>query len=128
MQETVYDKLKTFKQNLFKEFALKESELFKVMSRLSTWHYPKKRSKNSKLSKQETMIYQWILNRNYKPATVYNWLLACNTNKEVQERLKSGTISLKKAMRLRKGYKALGQVDAEFLYQIKIAIQKYVIR
>ena len=55
-------------------------------------------------------------------------MLTCNSDKEVQEKLKNGTISLKKALNLPKYRRKITQADSEILYQIKLTIQKYVVR
>ncbi len=129
MEGTVYDKLRLVKDSVKKELKdLKERDLFRITARLSTWHYPKKRTKNMKLSKTDAMVYEFCLNNNYNPSTVYKWMLACNSNKEVQEKLKNGEISLKKALSLPKFRRKITQMDSEMLYQIKMAIQKFVVR
>jgi len=127
MKGTVYDKLRGLKEGLKNDFKkLSERDLFKILGKLGTWHYPKKRTKSMRLSKQEAMIYEFLLKNGYNPSTCYKWMLACNTNEDLQKRMKKGEISMKKAMQ--QPYKTLTQVEQEMLYQIKLSIKKYVVR
>lgn len=129
MQGTVYDKARMLKESLMKEFPkLQERDLFHTLAKLATWHYPKKRTKKMKLSKVEAMVYEFMINNQYHPSTCYKWFLACSTNEDVQERLKNGSISMKDAMKHSKPFKTLSQVEAQFLYEVKLAIRRYVIR
>ena len=129
MKGTVYDKLRRVKELLHKDLkSFDERKLFMITSKLSTWHYPKKRTKKMTLSKDEAMVYEFYLNNGFNPSTVYKWMLACNTREDLQQRLMKGEIGLKDAMSQSRSYKSLSQVEAEFLYQVKLAIQKYVIR
>ena len=127
MKGTVYDKMRLLKEGLKKELKwLKDRDMFRAMAKLSTWHYPKKRTKSMKLSKQEAMIYEFLLKNKYNPSTCYKWMLACCTNEDLQKRLMKGEISMKKAME--QPYNKLSQAEHELLYQIKMCIKKYVIR
>ena len=129
MKGTVYDKHVKVHNEVRKEFPdMDKKQFYKITAKLSTWHYPKKRWKGQTLTKDEAMIYEWMLNHNYNPSTVYKWMLALNTNKDNQEKLKNGTMSLKKAMRCSKPFKHVTKIDAEFMYHIKQCFQKYVIR
>jgi putative alpha-1,2-mannosidase len=129
-QATVYDKLRTFKDGLFKEYKeLKEKNLMKIMSKISIWHYPNKRTKNMTLSKDEAIVYEFCIDNNFNPSTAYKWFLVCNsTNQDLQNQLKNGTISFRKALNCSKTYKTLSQTEDELLYQIKLCVKKYVIR
>ncbi|MFH1972630.1 MAG: hypothetical protein ABIJ18_04095 [archaeon] len=127
MRGTVYDKMRVLKEGLKKEFKwLKDREMFGAMSKLSSWHYPNKRTKTMKLTNQEAMIYEFLLKNNYNPSTCYKWMLACCTNEDLQKKLMKGEISMKKA--IQQPYGKLSQTEQEFLYQIKLCIKKYVIR
>jgi len=129
MNGTVYDKYAKIHNELRQEFPkLDKKEFFKITATLSTWHYPKKRCKDQVLTKEQAMIYEWMLNNNYNPSTVYKWLLALNTNKDNQEKLKKGSMSLKKAMKCSKPFKHITEIEGEFMYHIKQCIQRYVIR
>lgn len=129
-QASVYDKLRDFKDGLFKEYKeLEEKDLMKIMSKIAMWHYPSKRTKSMTLSKDEAIVYEFCINNNFNPSTAYKWFLVCNsTNKEMQEQLKNGTISFKKALSCNKAYKTLSQVEDELMYQIKLCVKKYIIR
>lgn len=129
MKGTVYDKYVKIHNEIKKDFPnLGKKEFYKITAKLSTWHYPKKRWESQTLTKEETMIYEWMLNREYNPSTVYKWMLALNTNKDVQERLKNGVMSLKGAMKCAKPFKHITEVESEFMYHIKQCIQRYIIR
>lgn len=128
MQQTVYDKLRVLKDAVLQKLGIKEEKkLFQILGKLATWHYPKKRRKDMTLSKEEAMVYELLITNNYNPSTCYKWMLACNTSEEIRKKLKNGEIGLKSALRSRP-YKNLSQVESEFLYQVKLAIQKYVVR
>ncbi|MCF7860876.1 hypothetical protein K9M79_01430 [Candidatus Woesearchaeota archaeon] len=129
MEGTVYDKYRLVRESVKREFKKMEDRvLFKLTAKLATWHYPNKRSKQMTLTKEEAMLYEFYINNGYNPSTVYKWILACNSNEEVQRQLKNGEISLKKALAMPKYQRKLTQTDTEMLYQIKLAIQKYVVR
>ena len=129
MNGTVYDKYVKIHNELRRDFPkLDKKEFFKITATLSTWHYPKKRWKGQTLTKEQAMIYEWMLNNNYNPGTVYKWLLALNTNKENQDKMKNGSMSLKKAMKCAKPFKHITEVEAEFMYYIKQCVQRYIIR
>jgi hypothetical protein len=128
MQHTVYDKLRILKELVSQKLEIKdERKLFKIMARLATWHYPKKRSKDMQLSLDEVKLYEFLISNNYHPSTSYKWMLACNTNEDVQRKLQRGEISLKGALRSAP-FKRLNQAQSEMMYQIKLAVKKYVIR
>ncbi|MFW6450428.1 MAG: hypothetical protein ACOCZ6_05220 [Nanoarchaeota archaeon] len=129
MQGTVYDKYRKIFGEVKKAFPeIDQKEFFRITSKLSTWHYPKKRWDTMTLSKQETAVYEWMLNNEYNPSTVYKWMLAMNTTKDIQNKMKKGTVSLKQAIKCGKPYKHVTEVEAEFMYHIKQCIQRYVIR
>jgi len=80
------------------------------------------------LSKQEAMIYEFLLKKSYNPSTIYKWMLACNTNEDNLKRIQAGTISMKEAMRNSKPFNGLKQAEQELMYQIKLCVKKYIIR
>ena len=126
---TVYDKYAKIMGEVKKEFpAIDKISFFKICSKLSTWHYPKKRSKGQTLGKDEAMLYEWLINHEYNPSTVYKWLLALNTNKDNQEKLQKGVMSLKKAMKCNQPFKHITEIESEFMYHVKQCIKHYVIR
>ncbi len=129
MKGTVYDKYVRLHNDFRKDFPkLGKQEIYKIVAKLSTWQYPKKRWKGQTLTKEEAMIYEWMLNHSYSPNTVYKWLLAMKTNKDVHEKLKKGTVSLNKAIKCARPFKHITEIEAEFMYHVKQSIQKYIIR
>ncbi|MDD3175349.1 MAG: hypothetical protein PHU51_02635 [Candidatus Nanoarchaeia archaeon] len=129
MNETIYDKLRKVNELVKKTFPnLDEKTLFRYSSKLATWHYPKKRSKTTILSSEEVALYELYLNNNYNPSTIYKWMLAGNCTESVQKKLMKGSIGLRKALSLPKPFKATNPIEQELMYQIKVCINKYVIR
>ena len=129
MNGTVYDKYVRIHNQLRKDFPdMDKKEFFAITATLSTWHYPKKRWKGQKLTQRQAMIYEWMLNLSYNPGTVYKWLLALNTNKDNQDKMKKGVISLKSTMKCNKPFKHITEIEAEFMYHIKQYVQRYIIR
>jgi hypothetical protein len=128
MRYDLYDKIKLIKEGVGNLLTLNDRELFKLLSRLSTWHYPKKRPKSMVLSKDEIMVYEWLANNNYNPSTVYKWFLAYN-NADINRRhmIENGELSFSKAINNSK-YKKLSQIEQELLYQFKVSVERYLIR
>ena len=80
MRQTIYDKLKTLKEELKKELNLDdETKIFRMTAKLSTWHYPKKRSSQTTIDDAEKRLYEFYIIRKYNPPTAYKWMFACNT-------------------------------------------------
>jgi len=129
MNGTVYDKYAKIVKEIEKDFPdLDKKEFYRITAKLSTWHYPKKRWYSMTLAKDEAMIYEWMLNRGYNPSTVYKWMLAMNTNSDIQDKMKKGTISLKKAIKCAKPFKHATEIEKEFMYHVKQCISRYIIR
>jgi hypothetical protein len=72
MRDTVYDRYLKF-WDLFKaDFPeIDVMKIFKMLGKLESWHYPSKRWKGMMLSREETKVYEWLLNKNHHPGTVY---------------------------------------------------------
>lgn len=128
MRYDLYDKMRLVKEGVAKLLTLDDKQLFKLLSRLSTWHYPKKRPKSMVLSKEEIVVYEWLTNNSYNPSTVYKWFLAYN-NADVNRKhlIENGELSFSKAIKNSK-YKELSQIERELLYQFKVCVERYVIR
>ena len=128
MRYDLYDKIRIVKEGVSKLLVLNDRDLFKLLSRLSTWHYPKKRPKTMILSKNEIIVYEWLTNNSYNPSTVYKWFLAYN-NADINKRhlIENGELSFKKAISNFK-YKKLSQIEQELMYQFKVCIERYMIR
>jgi hypothetical protein len=129
MKGTVYDKYVKIHNEIRRDFPkFNKQDFFKITAKLSTWHYPKKRGKGQTLTKEEAMIYEWLLNNSYNPSTVYKWLLALNTNKDNHQRLQKGVLSLKKTMKYSQPFKHITEVESEFMYHVKKCFKHYIIR
>lgn len=88
-----YEKFK----NQLKSFMpdLDKSELKKYLNRI-------KHFKNSKrkvnLNVQELKLFRFLVMNNYKPETVYGWMLLAECPSELREEYEQGTISYKEAL------------------------------
>lgn len=57
MEGTVFDKLRRFKLLVSKGFdKIDDQSLFRACAKLSTWHYPKKRTKHMGLSMDQAKV------------------------------------------------------------------------
>lgn len=129
MKGTVYDKLRALQDHVKKELGYdNEKSLYEMTCKLSSWHYPKKRTKDMTINDKELKLYEFFINNDYNPSTVYKWMLACNTSDDILKKVKSGEIGLKKALSTAKPFKRLEQVEEEMMYRIKMSIKKYVVR
>jgi hypothetical protein len=128
MRYNLYDKIKPVKEGIGKLLNLDEIGLFKLISRLSTWHYPKKRPKTMVLKKDEITVYEWLISNNYNPSTVYKWFLAYN-NADINKRslIKNNKLNFKKSISNSK-YKQLTETEEELMYQFKVCVERYLIR
>ncbi|MFH1770392.1 MAG: hypothetical protein ABH828_02435 [archaeon] len=129
MRDTVYDRFLKFKDLLTKEFSdLDEMRFFKMLGKLESWHYPKKRWNNMVLSKDETKIYEWLVSKGYNPSTIYKWYRSLGFNKEIQEKIKNNFMSFNEAKTYSKPFKRLTELESELMYHIKKTIEHYVVR
>lgn len=84
MQGTVYDKLRALQEHVRKELSLdNEKDLYDMTCKLSSWHYPKKRSSAMTINVKELKLYEFYVNNKYNPSTIYKWMLACNTSEDI---------------------------------------------
>jgi hypothetical protein len=129
MRDTVYDRYLKF-QDLFKEEFpdLDDIRFFRMLGKLETWHYPSKRWNNMELSKEETKIYEWIVNKGYNPGTIYKWHRTLGFNKDIQEKIKNNSMSLNEAKTYPKPFRRLTELESELMYHIKQGIKHYLVR
>lgn len=113
-------KLKGLLKTELKEYA--STELKSSVQRLANWQYKsKKEKKEIKLTKEDAIIFDFLLKYKYNPSTVYRWLLLEESPKELQEQLILGTISLRDASKLKKTSKNELAVDEKKLRNMVLA-------
>jgi len=125
----VFAKLREIIETVMKELELSQLELFQATQKLSNkWHY--KKAENIELSKKEVMLYEWYLNNNYNPSTIYKWMLLIkDAPVEVKEQLQRGQIGVSKARQLVQEYKELNCVSQhEFIKLVADNVNRYLIR
>jgi len=129
MKNTVYDRYLTFKDLLKKEFPdLGEITFFKMLGKLESWHYPKKRWKDMTLSIDEVRVYEWMVNNEYNPSTVYKWYRTLGENKEVQAKIKNKALHISEAKTYSVPFRRLTNLEAELMYHMKQSINRYLVR
>ena len=129
LKETVYDKFLRLQDNVKKVFSdVDEQKFYKIISRLSTWHYPSKRWKGFTLSKDEVKIYEWLLNNKYNPDTVYKWYRVLGFNKSIQNDIKNKRITFEDAKTYLKPFRRLTSLESELMYQIKKDVEHYIVK
>lgn len=129
MKDTVYDRFLKFQDLINEEFSdLENTKLFRMLGKLESWHYPSKRWKDMELSKEEAKVYEWMMNKGYNPSTVYKWYRVLGENKEVQDRIKNNSMSLREAKTYPKPFRRLTEIESELMYHIKQSINRYVVR
>ncbi len=125
----VFAKLREIIETVMSEFELSQIELFQATQKLcNKWHYKKK--KNVELTKKEVMLYEWYLNNNYNPSTIYKWMLLIkDAPDEVKDKLSNGQIGVSKARALVKEYKQLNCISQqEFIRVVADNVNRYLIR
>jgi len=129
MKETVTDKYWRFQDLLHKEFPdLEEVRFFKMLGKLESWHYPTKRWNGMELSREEAMMYEWMMNNSYNPSTIYKWYRTLGFNKEIQEKIKNKIVSFNEAKTYPKPFRRLTELESELMYYIKQSISRYLVR
>ncbi|MFP4400393.1 MAG: hypothetical protein ACLFPQ_00800 [Candidatus Woesearchaeota archaeon] len=129
LKETVFDKFIKFKASFKKDFDdLDEVRFFRMLGKLESWHYPKKRWKDMTLSQEETKVYEWLVLKGYNPSTVYKWYRSLGFNKEIQEKVKNRYLSYNEAKTYSKPFKRLTSLESELMFLIKQKVQQYIVR
>ena len=101
MKERVVQKdylrlLKSFKKRVFSEFVWLESrDLCKLMSQLGHYHYNKKKII---ILGENRDLYNFLINNNYHPFTIYRWLLLEMIPEDIKYQIKEGKLSQRKAI------------------------------
>ena len=129
MRDTVYDRYLKFWDLFRADFPeIDDMKIFKMLGKLASWHYPKKRWKGITLSIEEASVYEWLLNRKYNPDTVYKWFRVLGINKEIHEKVKNKVISFNEAKTYSKPFRRLTNLEAELMYHIKQTVERYIVR
>lgn len=128
-RETVYDRYLKLKAKLKKDYPdLTDKEFYKLAGKLASWHYKKKRWNGMELSKEEARMYEWILNQNYSPDTVYKWYRTLGFSKEIQEQIKNKKLTYNEAKTYPKPFRRLTSLESDFMYDIKQCFERYLVR
>lgn len=125
----VFAKIKEIIDNAGTELGFNHLELFQATQKLSNkWHYTK--SEKIQLNQKEVMLYEWYLNNNYNPSTIYKWMLLIkDAPVDVKEQLARGQIGISKAREMVKEYKQLNCIsEQEFVRLVADNINRYLIR
>lgn len=129
MQETVYDKFLRMKDQVKEDFPdFDERDFYKKVSRLASWHYPKKRYKGMKLNSEEAKMYEWMITHKYNPDTIYKWYRVLGFSKDLQKQVKNNKLSFNEAKTYTKPFRRLTDLESELMYQIKKCVEHYIVR
>ena len=129
MNETIYDKFLTLQDQIKKNFPdLNEKELYKTISRLASWHYPKKRYKNMALTTDEAKMYEWMIASKYNPDTIYKWYRVLGISKEIQKKIKNKKLTFNEAKTYPKPFRRLTDLESEMMYHVKKCFEHYIVR
>ena len=129
MRDTVYDKYLKITDLLKIDFPnVDEIRFFKILGKLESWHYPKKRWEGMELSKEEADIYEWLVNKKYNPSTVYKWYRILGQNKEIKKKVKNRVMSFNEAKTYSKPFRRLTDLESELMYHMKKNIEHYIVR
>lgn len=135
-KRNLFDKVNEIKQYI--KTILPEIDSDKLLSIMShcrrfyegNLHYGKRDSPNKKpreLSINEKIIYEYLIKNGLNPSTVYRWFLASRIPSDIQDQLKKGKISQRKAFeiasnRLRNRISSEGLIMME---EIRDIIRRY---
>ena len=61
---------------------------------------PENKKRKRKLTKAETILFDYMLKNNLNPSTTYRWMIACRIPADIKEKLAKGQISFRKAMQI----------------------------
>jgi|SRR3989344_4287389 len=123
----VFDKIKVLQEqvnSVFPEMSFEELKL-NVGYLANFWHGKKR--KNVTLSKEQLTIYEVLLKNDYNPATVYRWLLLATGPNEIKDKVRTGELSIRQALKFRREHKELVSTsEQEFIQAIIGCIENFV--
>lgn len=95
----------------------------------NNWQYksPAERKK-IRLSEDDVKVYEFLIEHNYKPTTVYKWLLLYLSHPEVKSKLEGKKVSQRNAFRLKKHFRSAMKQDEEALSKHLIELVRRYIR
>ena len=126
MQEDVFKKTENVYAIIQEYMDIERDEILKIISRLVNGFHNKSIGKK-RLTKQEAAVYEILLNNKYNPSTVYRWLLVTGSPKEIQNKLRSGEITIKEALQLRNEIrKQFTTNDDKFIDEVIWCVEEYV--
>src|SRR3989344_2126723 len=65
----------------------------------NNYYYRKKPKKNYRLTEEELIVHDILLEKKLSPTTAYRWLILCSSPEDVQQLLKQKKISIKDAFK-----------------------------
>lgn len=102
-----------------KDVKLSDEEILTTVSRIVN---------KAKLNKEELMMYETLVKNKLKPGTVYRWLLVVSSPEEIRVRVKSGELSVRKALNLRnKIRKQFISDDDKFIREVIWYVEEYIL-
>jgi len=72
-------------------------DLYTMLGRISHYHYT---TRQHGLKEKELMIYEILIKNDLNPSTVYKWYCLTRTPQDLQQRIRSGKINQKQALRM----------------------------
>lgn len=119
--ENVFDKVKKFKEKIQVSFPrLTERECYLLLDHISRFQ----EGSRKELSFKEREFYDFLLRNQYKPRTVMNWLRVLKLPSHLREGIRSGKISVTKALKTYGQYRRRN--DRELEEEIINDIRKYI--
>ena len=103
----IFDKVNQIKQDLKTLFPeIEEDRIIPMFSHVRNFFYgnlyygrhsvPENKQRKRRLTKAETVLYDYILKNNLNPSTTYRWMIACRVPADIKEKLAKGQISFRK--------------------------------
>ena len=109
-KRSIFDKVSEIKQDIKTIIPeLKDDKLIPLFSKIRTYYLHKKKGiplgrKGSKgyrkLTKVETLVYEYMIKHNLNPSTTYRWFIATRLPQDIREKLAKGQIGQRKAMEI----------------------------
>ena len=123
----VFEKLKDVREIVRNVYPNLDVEELKVITQFlaNKWHGNKR--KNVKLTQKQMCVYELLLKNGHNPATVYKWILATSSPKEIRDKLRNNKISLRDALSQKKRLKpGISVDDRKFIDAVVKCIEMYI--
>lgn len=107
----IFDKVNQIKNDLKTLLPeIEEDKIIPMFSHIRVFFYgtlyygrrevPENKRRKRKLTKAETILFDYMLKNNLNPSTTYRWMIACRVPTDIKEKLAKGQISFRKAMQI----------------------------